>query len=219
MTTSKIKESYEKNKESIESQLRKFESLRNSSDERMFQELAFVIFTSQSDARNSWKAVRRLEKDQLLFKGSAEDISKILNNFEIQYEDRKAQYLIKNRKMLSQPTFSDPSNDLKIKNKIKEENLEKTRKWFKENIKGISWKGSSHFLRNIGYGDEFAIISKHILKKMYELELVEDVSPPKNEEQYMKYELIFRRLAKELDLSVHELDLTLWSMETGEVFK
>ena len=121
--------------------------------------------------------------------------------------------------MLSQPTLKNPTNELKIKEKLNLEDLEKTREWLVDNIKGLSWKGASHFLRNIGYGDDFAIVSSYISKTLFKLELIEEAEIPKNKEKYLEQEEMVKNLADEVGIDIKALDLVLWSIQTGEVFK
>jgi len=218
MNRKDLEKHYLENREEIESRLKEFIGLRKASDERLFQELSFVIFSSQSSAENSWNAAQRLGEKGLLEKDK-ESIAKVLRQKEIQYEERKADYIITNREKLSQPTFNDPSTDLKLKEKIRPENLEKTRKWFTETIKGLSWKGASHFLRNIGYGDSFAIFSSHTTSILFDLDVIKASEPPRNEEEYLEMEENVQEFSKEIDIDIQALDLVLWSMRTGEVFK
>jgi len=209
---------YIEKQDEIESRIEDFKALRKASDDRLFQELSFVIFSSQSSAENSWKACKELGAKGLLGKDSGQ-ISEALSRNEIQYEERKAEYIVKNRKFLSQPTFEDPSTDLKIKSRIKPGEIEKTRKWFVENISGLSWKGSSHFLRNIGYGDDFAILSNHVVSVLFDLDVLKISEPPKNGKEYLEAEEKIREFSEEIGIEMEALDLTLWSYKTGEVFK
>lgn len=216
---SKIQKEYLDKEEIIDKRINEFKELRNASNERLFLEMVFVILSSQSSAKKAWKAAKKLEKNKLILEGTKKDIENTLSAFEIQQEKRKAEYIVNNRESLSQPSLTQPDNKLKIKNKIYPENLEKSRKWLAENIEGLSWKGASHFLRNIGYGDNFAIISRHILKTLYEYNIRDDIEPPKNYEEYKKDEETIRKLADKAELDIIKLDLVLWSMKTGEVFK
>jgi len=218
MNREKVRNHYRDNREEIESRLREFRGLREASDERLFQEISFVIFSSQSSAENSWSAAQRLGEKGLLEKDK-ENISRVLRQEEIQYEERKADYIISNREKLSQPTFNDPSTDLKLRQQIRPENLEKSRKWFAENIKGLSWKGASHFLRNTGYGKDFAILSSHTVSVLFDLEVIKASEPPKNAEEYLEMEEKVREFSEEISIDIQALDLVLWSMRTGEVFK
>lgn len=219
MNSEDIKQHYEENKEETQNRLEEFDSLRESNDYRLFMELCFVILTSQSSAKNAWKAVEKMDDQNLLLEGDKSEIARVLKQNEIQYEQNKAGYLVENRKLLSQPTLKNPTNELKIKEKLNLNDLEKTREWLVDNIKGLSWKGASHFLRNIGYGDNFAIVSSYISKTLFKLELIEDAELPKNKEKYLEQEEKVRELAEEIGINIQALDLTLWSMETGEVFK
>ena len=218
MNREKVKNHYRDNKEEIESRLKEFRDLREASDERLFQELSFVIFSSQSSAKKSWNAAQRLGEKGLLEK-DRETIAQVLRQEEIQYEERKADYIISNRKKLSQPSFNDPSTDLKLRQQIRPKNLEKSRKWLAENIKGLSWKGASHFLRNTGYGKDFAILSSHTVSVLFDLEVIKASKPPKNAEKYLEMEQKIQEFSREIDIDIQALDLVLWSMRTGEVFK
>lgn len=208
---------YQENRNEIEQRLEEFESVGEENDYRLFMELAFVILTSQSSAKKSWAAVEELDNRNLLSEGGREEIAEVIAFHEIQYEERKADYIVSNREMLSQPTLQNPTKELKLRDRV-DGDPEKTRKWMVENLKGVGWKGASHFLRNVGIG-EFAIISNYILKSLYSLEIVEDVEPPKNEEEYLNLEEKLEDLSAELEIPLDALDLVLWSMETGEIFK
>jgi N-glycosylase/DNA lyase len=219
MNPEDIRQHYEENKEEIQDRLDEFREIRESNDYRLFMELCFVILTSQSSAKNAWKAVQKLDNENLLIEGNKSEIERILKEKEIQYEKNKAGYIVDNRQLLSQPTLKNPTNELKIKEKLSLEDLEKTREWLVDNIKGLSWKGASHFLRNIGYGDDFAIVSSYISKTLFKLELIEEAEIPKNKEKYLEQEEIVKNLADEVGIDIKALDLVLWSIQTGEVFK
>lgn len=219
MNTEDIRKHYLENQEEIENRLDEFEELRDSSEKRWFQELVFVILSSQTSAKKAWNAAEELEKTGFLLDGSKEQIAKILAGNEIQYELNKAEYIFENREKLSQPTLKDPEKGLKLKDKVNPDNLEKSRKWLAENIKGMSWKGASHLLRNIGYGNSFGIISSHILTNLMDLGAIENADQPSNQEEYLEMEQKMRDIADKIDIDVKALDLVLWSMQTGEVFK
>lgn len=214
-----IEKHYAENRQTVDRRLEQFEELRDSDNHRLFKELVFVILTSQSSAEKSWEATEKLDELGLLEDGGREEIARVLENHGINYERNKADYIVSNRQDLSQPTLEDPSGDLKLGDRIDPENLEKTREWLADNVKGISWKGASHFLRNIGYGDSFAIVSSRITSKLHELDRVEDPGQPSNREEYLKAEEEMKKLSRETGIDVKALDLVLWSMETGKIFK
>jgi N-glycosylase/DNA lyase len=218
MSEKEVVQHFKENIDKIESRLEDFRELREASDTRLFQELAFVIFSSQSQAENAWRAAEELGKEGLKGKSKSE-IEEVLRNNEVSYEKDKSDYIAWNRHFLSQPTFEDSSSDLKIKDRIRPDNLSKSRKWFAENIKGIGWKGASHFLRNIGYGNGFAILSTHTVAVLYDLGVLDSSEPPNNREEYLEMEEKMLQFSEEVGIDIKALDLVLWSMRTGEVFK
>ena len=219
MNRKEITEHYRENRKEIEARLKEFRNLRESSDKRKFKELVFVILTSQTEAEKAWEAVQRLEENKRLFKGNKDDIKPLLEDSGISYSLDKAGYIVKNRENLSQPTLTDPERRIKINSRIDGKDLESSREWFVENIQGLSWKGGSHFLRNTGYGNGFAIISGHISSQMYELDLIESPEPPKNREQYLEQEKTLQRFSEEVGIEIKALDLVLFSMKTEKIFK
>jgi Thermostable 8-oxoguanine DNA glycosylase len=219
MNRQEIREAYREKQGEIKSRLEEFEDLRDASNRRLFRELVFVILTSRSEAEKCWEAANRLEEKGLLLEGGGDEIEGVLRKQGVSYEKDKAGYIVENRQELSQPTLQDPSNSLKMGDMIDPEDLQKTRKRLVEELKGVGWKTASHFLRNVGYGDDFAILSGYIAKKLHQLGITGSPEPPGNREEYMEMEQKFRTLAKETGIGVRELDLVLWSMETGEVFR
>lgn len=219
MNRKKITEHYRENREEIEGRLKDFKKLRDSSEDRKFKELVFVILTSQTEAEKAWSAVKSLDEENLIQSGGKGEISRLLDENSVSYPDDKASYIRENFRDLSQPTLEDPEQGLKISRRINTDDLESTRSWFAENVKGISWKGASHFLRNIGYGNGFAIISGHISSQMFELGLTETPEPPENREEYMDMEEKLQEFSDKIGIDIKALDLVLWSMKTGEVFK
>lgn len=219
MDAEEVREHYLENQEVIEDRLDSFRDMRSAEEDELFRELVFVILTSQTQARNAWDATLSLENAGLLEEPVKSAIEEILAENEVQYEKNKTEYITDNRRMLSQPTLQDPSGSIKISDRIDGDRLENTREWLVENISGLGWKGGSHFLRNIGYGNGFAIISSRISGKMYELGLLESPEPPSEKEEYLNTEEKLREFCEETGIEIKAMDLVLWSMETGEVFK
>jgi len=82
----------------------------------------------------------------------------------------------------------------------------------------LGYKEASHFLRNIGYKG-YAILDKHILRSLAELEIIDDPKPPNSRLRYLTVEEKLRNLADATKIDFDELDLVLWSMKTGEILK
>ena len=140
---------------------------KKGTDEAIFAELAFCIFTPQSKALSCWKAVNILNEKNLLFKGTANEISKNINN--VRFQNNKANFLVEARNKFTL------NGNLNIKQILKSYNNPlDLRKWIIDNIKGIGYKEAGHFLRNIGLGLDLAILDRHILKnlKFYDLEQI-----------------------------------------------
>jgi N-glycosylase/DNA lyase len=85
-------------------------------------------------------------------------------------------------------------------------------------IKGLGYKESSHFLRNIGFKG-YAILDKHIARCLAELSVIDSPKPPATRTRYLETEARMRSFASEIAIDFDELDLLLWSMKTGEILK
>lgn len=219
MDLEEIQRHYQETREEIESRLEDFRELREGTEFRWFKELCFVIYSSQTEARNAWEAAEELDRKGLLVDGSQQEIEKVLASEGVSYEKQKAEYTVENRKELSQPTLQNPTRELRIKERLDLENPEKARLWLDDSLKGIGMKGASHFLRNVGYGEEFAILSAHLLTSLAELGYLKDSAPPESREEYIEKEEKLKQLSDDLGIDPGALDLVLWSMKTGEIFK
>ena len=73
-------------------------------------------------------------------------------------------------------------------------------------------------MRNIGFKG-YAILDKHILRSLAELEIIDDPKPPNTRSKYLRVEENLKNLAELTKIDFDELDLVLWSMKTGEILK
>ncbi len=193
---------YEQKKETIKQRLNDFKKIDK--DEDLFYELCFCILTPQSKAKLCWKAIEDLKKNDFLNK-EINPLTFLLGR--TRFQNNKTKYLIE------------------AKGKYKEiiENLRKLnayemREWLIENIKGISYKESGHFLRNIGRRD-LAILDRHILKNLYEQKVIEEIPKTLTKKKYLEIENKFKDFSNKLNIPMDELDLLFWSKEEGSVFK
>ena len=85
-------------------------------------------------------------------------------------------------------------------------------------VKGLGYKESSHFLRNIGVKGH-AILDKHVMRCLAEVGVVDSAKPPQTRRKYLAVEQELIRFAKDIGVDFDELDLVLWSMKTGEILK
>ncbi len=96
---------------------------------------------------------------------------------------------------------------------------EAAREWLADNVTGLGYKESSHFLRNIGI-DRFAIIDFHIIDLLARNGAIpKPRSKSLSPSEYLKIEGRLALLAEKAGLSQGELDMYLWYMETGKILK
>jgi len=197
----------------IEARLRDFGRIwQEGSEEDLFAELAFCLLTPQSRARTCWPAVERLREKGLLFSGTPEEIPAELGG--VRFKERKAEYIATAREQFTKdgqisirPTlegFSDPH---------------KTRDWLVQNVKGLGYKEAGHFLRNIGLGEDLAILDRHILKNLVLLGVIDKIPKSLTKKRYLEIEKKMEDFSKRAKIPMGHLDMILWSKETGEIFK
>lgn len=181
-------------------------------DEAIFAELAFCIFTPQSKALSCWKAINILNDKKLLFTASAKEISKNINN--VRFQNNKANFLVQARKQF---TFNGKLN---IKNFLKSfDNPTTLRKWIIDNIKGIGYKEAGHFLRNIGLGLDLAILDRHILRNLKFYNAIDDIPSTLTPKIYLETEQKMINFCKEIKIPMAHMDILMWAMQTGGIFK
>lgn len=197
----------------INHRLKEFKNLGIFGDDRaIFSELVFCLFTPQSKALSCSEAVKILQEKDLLLNGNAGQIAKEINI--VRFKNNKAKYLVEAR------DFFRERGKLKIKNKIAGfSNAFTLRKWLVKNIKGFGYKEASHFLRNIGLGEDIAILDRHILKNLKELRIIKRVPKTIDEKTYLQTEEKMRKYAGKVKIPLDHLDLLFWCHETGEIFK
>jgi N-glycosylase/DNA lyase len=93
------------------------------------------------------------------------------------------------------------------------------REWLVANINGMSYKEASHFLRNIGMGQDLAILDRHILKNLVRLGVIQEIPSSISPRKYLDIEEKMRRFCTREKIPMDHLDMLLWCRETGEIFK
>ena len=196
-----LSEEYEKKRENIKKRLNEFSKVK---EKDYFYELCFCLLTPGNKARQAEKVVNFLKKNDFEHKNVdfKEEIKKV------RFHNNKRVRLLEMKKDYSE-----------IFSKIKEETDNfKLREYLVENVKGLGYKESSHFLRNIGRKN-LAILDRHILKNLVKYKKLNEIPNSLSKNKYLEIENKFKELAKKCNISVEELDLLFWSLETGEVFK
>ena len=182
-----------------------------STDQDIFAELVFCLFTPQSKARSCWAAVESLRKKDLLVNGSLQQIANELRG--VRFHNTKAARVVKARKQFFQNSPSLKSIISSFKNPFE------AREWLVLNINGFGYKEASHFLRNIGMGQELAILDRHILRNLVVLKVIDEIPSGISSKTYLEIERKMAIFANEIDIPLDHLDLLLWYKEAGEVFK
>lgn len=201
---------YDERKPEITRRLSEFRALQHAPEEKLFAELAFCLLTPQSKARICDKAVSSLEHSGALLSGSPTEILKHLTG--VRFPANKARYIAGARKLFTN------TRGLEIKNRITG-NPTEAREWLVKNVKGLGYKEASHFLRNVGLGENLAILDRHILKNLLRFGAIPEIPKTLTKKTYMEIEEEMKKFAGKIGIPLAELDLLLWSMETGEVFK
>jgi N-glycosylase/DNA lyase len=206
-----LSEYYSKKKEEIKNRLKDFKNNYRKGDKHVFSELCFCILTPQAEAVECDKAIKELKKTGLLFNGHPKAISPYLKA--ARFLNKKSEFIVTARKLFKR------NGCFRIKDYIDEKDIFKTRDWFVKNIKGIGYKEASHFLRNIGFGDDLAILDVHILKNLKDCRVINRIPKSLTKNEYLKIENRLRDFCKKIKIPMDELDLLFWSKETGFIFK
>jgi N-glycosylase/DNA lyase len=187
---------------------------RKGSDARLWEELAYCIFTAGASARMGIASVDAVRT--LLLEGQPEEMTLALKKAGAhRFPVARPAYIVTTRNYFRQNfrmelrkrlrSFSDPFE---------------RRDWLaqEKQVKGLGYKESSHFLRNIGIRGH-AILDKHVMRCLTEVGVTDSIKPPATRKKYLEIEQEFGRFAKDVGVDFDELDLVLWSMKTGEILK
>lgn len=213
VTVEKIRAAHRARRAEIRARLEEFaEVWRGASDARLWEELVFCIFTAGASARMGLRSVEAVR--QLLASGTHEELAGALQS-KHRYPVSRSGYIVVTREFLE----GDCRMRLRERLEAFTDPLAR-RDWLarERGIKGLGYKESSHFLRNVGLRG-YAILDKHILRCLAEIGVIESPQPPTTRARYLATEERLRGFARDLAIDFDELDLVLWSMKTGEILK
>ena len=227
----KLKSEHQSKGDSIRERLSQFEKFFNESyswyyvnnnmvlmpvgtrdDHRIFEELAFCIFTANTSAEMGLKAVDAVRN--VLITGTPVEMTRRLEGI-YRFNNLRPEYIVHTRNHLKNIL------NFELKNKIKSfKNKNELRDFFalSKDIKGLGYKESSHFLRNIGFKG-YAILDKHIINSLHEFGVLKTNDKPKNAKEYLEIEQKFIEFSKQVGIDMDELDLLLWSRKNGRILK
>ncbi|MEK6943557.1 MAG: N-glycosylase [Nanoarchaeota archaeon] len=228
MGTAQLKVEYNSKKNEIRERLSQFEKFFNepyswhyidnnlkllpsdkNDNERIFEELAFCIFTANNSAEEGLKSVDKVRN--VLMKGSTYDMTRKLDGN--RFNRIRPKYIVYTREHLKKfinfelrkkiDSLKDSKNDL--------------RNFFVINVKGLGMKEASHFLRNIGFRG-YAILDKHIMNSMREFGVLNE-NIKLTSKNYLEIEQKYKDFSKKIGIDMDELDLLLWSRKNGRILK
>ncbi|NOZ91966.1 MAG: N-glycosylase/DNA lyase [Dictyoglomi bacterium] len=209
------REKYLEIKDIIETRLSEFADVwKYADEERLFAEFVFCHLTPQSKAKVCWKAVECLREKGFLLQGQEEAVKSCLVG--VRFKNNKAGYIIRSREQYwNWPGgFRQFLVDIGLP-----DDVISAREYLVEHVKGMGYKEASHFLRNIGFGKDIAILDRHILKNLVRVGAIPEVPKSLTKKRYLEIEEAMRKLAQNIDIPMDHLDLLLWYLEAGEVFK
>ena len=210
-----IRATHAARKKEIRARLNEFRNVwRNGSDERLWEELVFCIFTAGASARMGFTALAAVRP--FLAQGKQREMTRALRRAGAhRFPVERPGYIVVTRNYLREHC----NMELRRKLESFHDPIER-RDWLaqEKQIKGLGYKESSHFLRNIGIRG-YAILDKHVMRCLQDLQIVETAKPPATRVRYLEVEEKLKLFSREIKIDFDELDLVLWSMKTGEVLK
>lgn len=189
----------------ISKRINEFKEIGLKSNHDIFKELCFCILTANFNAEKSIKIQSIINDGFINLPEKA--LATKLKELGYRYPNIRARYIVEARK------YADNIKEIIMSFKF----IYDAREWLVKNVKGIGYKEASHFLRNIGYTD-IAILDFHIINFLHKYGIIKDMKRI-TKRKYIDIENILRGIAKRLNITLAELDLYLWYIETGKILK
>lgn len=226
-----LKAEYELKKRQIKLRLSDFKKIRT--HEELFYELCYCIMTANGSAKAGRTAQKRLEKNDFLGTGI---IGECVRG--VRYCENKKKFLIHNRsniiadKIDLSKYFQSPIaprlsmealKGLKIANNAHNDfhdvsgNAYELREKIacdSRHFKGLGWKESSHFLRNIGFSG-LSILDRHILKNLKALGAIDNILASLSKKTYLEIEKKLKVFCENVGIPMDEFDMLIWTHESG----
>lgn len=215
VTVDRLRAEYAQRRKEIRARLRDFRRVwQTASDSRLWEELVYCIFTAGASAKMGLRSVDTLRP--LLKDGAQSEMTKALIAAGAhRFPNARPAYVIVTRNYLEE------SYSMQLRERLTSfrDPIER-RDWLASDprIKGLGYKESSHFLRNIGFKG-YGILDKHIVRCLCELQVIDSPKPPTSRGRYLETEARMRKFAADTRIDFDELDLLLWSTKTGEILK
>jgi len=213
ITLQDLNNSYRSKNKFIKNRLKEFENiLNNSDDKKLFEEMVFCILTAGTSAKLCLDVIKQVR--EIIHTGSKDEITAKLKGC-YRFYNIRADYIFITREYLKDEF------QMKIKEMLLSfEDPVERRDFLAQNkrVKGLGYKESSHFLRNIGFKG-YAILDKHIIRTLFECGVIKDSKIPGSRANYIEIENRLKEFATKNGFDIDELDLLLWSEKTGTILK
>ncbi len=210
-----------KNLRGVKRRLAEFTALRTGSETRIFYELCYCILTPQSSGRACDRIVADLIKQDVLNDPAIRRIELEEALKKTRFWRNKSKYIIR-----AWERFASPRRGQTLKELLE---MEKDfdaptdfRNWLRGELRGlgIGMKEASHFLRNTGRYCGIAIVDRHVLGCLTELDSAGGQGKGlASEKEYLRREMEITDFSNSSGIPLEELDLLLWSARTGFIFK
>ena len=208
-----LRSEYDGKREAILARLEDFHGVGVLPDERLFEEMCFCILAVQSKAHASDAAVRAIGDVDILWSGRPRQIAAFLRH-RTRFHNHKAAYIVRARER-----FFPGGRPMLRKSLEGLADGKAARTWLVREVDGFGLKEASHFLRNIGRGEDLAILDRHILRNLIRHGVIRRMPTSLTPKRYLEIEARMERFARDVGIPMAALDLLFWSRETGEIFK
>ncbi len=194
-------------KDEVESRFNEFIKLGKEGNKyELFSELSFCVMTANWSSKGGIKA-QNFIGEKAFAELEEGKLNKKMKEVGHRFPNTRTKYIVSNRWIIDE-----------LPELIKKDPFE-VRKYIAKNVKGISWKEASHFLRNIGVRD-LAILDKHIMRIMLKNNMINEI--PKSgwsEKKYLGVENKLKPLSLKFGEDMGKLDLYLWYLAKGSIDK
>jgi len=215
VTVERVVATHRARRKEIRKRLGEFEEVwRKGSDARLWEELAYCIFTAGASARMGLDSVDAVRP--LLLHGEAQAMTAALKQAGAhRFPVARPQYIVTTR------NYFRAHFGMALRKRLRSfRDPFERRDWLaqEKQVKGLGYKEASHFLRNIGVKGH-AILDKHVMRCLAEVGVMDSPKPPTTRKKYLEVEQELIRFAQDIRVDFDELDLVLWSLKTGEILK
>jgi N-glycosylase/DNA lyase len=186
-------------RKSVNAKLKEFSKGKSLNNKQKFRELCFCILVAGSNLEQTKKAWEK-NKDNFHKLGQKE-LQEALRKCGCRFNHR-AEYIIEAKKSLNKINFNEEPFIL--------------REILVQNVKGLGMKEASHFLRNLGH-QNFAILDRHVLKTLQNNKFIKKIPKTLTKKVYLKIENQLKPLAKKLGMSMAELDIYLFYLNSKKI--